>query len=252
MLENEIARIVRKSATPNLAVPGSTVVTSFGDPRKAEIATLGINPSSKEFLQNSRQLYASGKKRLVDFETLGLDFNSEVTESHAERILEGCLSYFSADSNPYMAWFGQLENLILNPLGLSYLNSSAVHLDLVQTATFPVWSNLTDSERKSLLDEDLEFLKFQLNAYPVKTILVNGRSAVNQVNETGLVELEQVDEIIIDSNGKVTKSAFYKGELPNGSSVFGWTFNLQSMKTTTAAKISATKQVVATIEAMRN
>jgi hypothetical protein len=252
MLENEIARIVRKSATPELAVPGSTVVTSFGDPSKAEIATLGINPSSKEFLRNSSQLYAGGKKRLVDFETLGLEFTASLSETHAEQILEGCLSYFSADSNPYMAWFGQLENLILNPLGFSYLNGSAVHLDLIQTATFPVWSNLTDSERKSLLDEDLEFLKFQLNAYPLKTILVNGRSAINQVNETGLIELEQVDEIVIDSNDKVSKSAIFKGELPNGSSVFGWTFNLQSMKATTEAKISATKQVVAFIEAMRN
>ena len=56
---------------------GSTPVVSFGDFTKAKVATIGINPSSAEFMGKSASatlngLLPEGKKRLADAETLGL------------------------------------------------------------------------------------------------------------------------------------------------------------------------------------
>ena len=58
-------------------VYGSTPVVSFGDFTKAKVATIGINPSSAEFMDKSASatsngLLPEGKKRLADAETLGL------------------------------------------------------------------------------------------------------------------------------------------------------------------------------------
>ena len=39
-------------------VPGSTPVVSFGHPLKPEVATLGINPSSREFLNRGKTLFS--------------------------------------------------------------------------------------------------------------------------------------------------------------------------------------------------
>ena len=39
-------------------VPGSTPVVAFGDPTRAAVATLGINPSWKEFLHSDGRLRA--------------------------------------------------------------------------------------------------------------------------------------------------------------------------------------------------
>jgi len=58
-------------------VYGSTPVVSFGDFTKAKVATIGINPSSLEFMDKSNSatsngLLPEGKKRLADAETIGL------------------------------------------------------------------------------------------------------------------------------------------------------------------------------------
>ncbi len=47
-----LVRMARRAApklADNFVVIGSTPVLSFGDPRSAEVATLGINPSASEF-----------------------------------------------------------------------------------------------------------------------------------------------------------------------------------------------------------
>jgi hypothetical protein len=44
-----LVRMVRRPAPTTAVIPGTTPVVAFEDPRRAEIATLGINPSLREF-----------------------------------------------------------------------------------------------------------------------------------------------------------------------------------------------------------
>ena len=52
-------------------VPFSTPVISFGQPHGVKVATLGINPSSGEFLDSKMALLTDEKKRLIDRADLG-------------------------------------------------------------------------------------------------------------------------------------------------------------------------------------
>src|SRR5439155_1423221 len=45
-------------------VAGSTPVVAFGDPGRAHVATLGINPSAHEFLEGGK-LLVGGSRRLA-------------------------------------------------------------------------------------------------------------------------------------------------------------------------------------------
>lgn len=66
---------IRRPRPDGLAiVQGSLPVTSFGDPRSARVASVGINPSVSEFCsgKKGKPLLEPGKKRFVDREILGL------------------------------------------------------------------------------------------------------------------------------------------------------------------------------------
>ena len=69
-------------------VPYSTPVVSFGNPETSTVATLGINPSSGEFLDKGKNLLTAEMKRLVDTETLGLSREIEsLNAEHAEEVI---------------------------------------------------------------------------------------------------------------------------------------------------------------------
>ena len=60
-------------------VAGSTPVVSFGDPVDAPVATLGINPSSSEFLDSSGALLDGAERRLATLASLGVERYDELT-----------------------------------------------------------------------------------------------------------------------------------------------------------------------------
>src|SRR5437899_2490960 len=53
-------------------VPGSTPVVAFGDPARATVATLGINPSKNEFMEDGRLLTGT-ERRLATLDSLGAE-----------------------------------------------------------------------------------------------------------------------------------------------------------------------------------
>jgi hypothetical protein len=109
-------------------VLGSTPVVAFGECRSARVATLGLNPSRQEFLdQNGREL-TGADRRFETLRSLGATRLEDAGDSTIRRVFDGCCGYFFR--NPYRRWFDQLENII-RPLGASYYDGSACHLDLV-------------------------------------------------------------------------------------------------------------------------
>jgi len=219
-------RIMRPTQVQGV-IPGSTPVISFGDFTKAKLVSLSINPSSKEFLKGKNLLPLS-QKRLVDYESLGISTQDSISEFHVEKIWEGCCKYFDPDRNPY-SWFDDLE-LILGHSSHSYFDGSASHVDLVQSATFPAWAELSPEIKNELLDADYEFFKYQ-TAYPsIEAIVINGRQVYDVAKRTPGFDLKVTDQILLKSGNRVIPTSIFTGVAPNNKRVFGWTGTLKSLR----------------------
>jgi hypothetical protein len=135
---------IRRPPPPNSSVvPGSTPVLSFGDAQRATVATLGLNPSRVEFLDQHGNELTVNARRLATHNSLGTSDLVAAPIEIVSKVLEGCNGYFHR--NPYRRWFDQLHP-VLTACAASYYDGSACHLDLVQWATDPTWGKLKPTD----------------------------------------------------------------------------------------------------------
>ncbi len=202
-------------------VERSTPVLSFGDALRADVATLGINPSRQEFYSTEGELLIGAQRRLATTDSLGITAGQPLTEDQARRVVAESNDYFAR--NPYN-WFNPLEALLNTAASASYYDRSACHLDLVQWATDPVWGKLTDRGAAALLLEEgrlhLETLLARSN---VHLVLLNGATVVEQLQNIGLARLREVKKI---AKGNTT-CRLLVGE-GHGINYVGWSTNLQT------------------------
>jgi hypothetical protein len=205
-------------------VAASYPVTSFGDPERARVLTVGINPSIDEFhsRKQGRPVLEPGKKRFVDAETLDLKPGTPLTEEAAKIVLEGNKKYFSgASANPY-SWFKSLALYTLEPIGASYHQGTAAHVDLVQWATDPVWSLIYDGDvGKSLIKSDIEFLRELFTLKTWDLIIINGSLAIDTLVEFGILEVETSEIRKVHEKSRT----FVTGKI-NESKAIGFSVNL--------------------------
>jgi hypothetical protein len=160
-------------------------IFSFGDPRRAHVATIGLNPSDKEFLHRGLPILP-GKQR---FATPWLPTLPHTVHT-VTRVQADGNSYFTRQ--PYRRWFGIMERLLQSsPSRYSYWQNSACHLDLTPWATSPVWRHLGHVQKRHLLHFGLPALRYQLGfaggtangnrASPIGKILLNGQTVVDEV-----------------------------------------------------------------------
>src|SRR6266545_3318036 len=90
-------------------VERSTPVLSFGDALRADVATLGINPSRQEFYSTEGELLVGAQRRLATTDSLGITAGQPLTEDQARRVVAESNDYFAR--NPYY-WFNPLEALL--------------------------------------------------------------------------------------------------------------------------------------------
>jgi hypothetical protein len=215
---------IRRTPPAELGVvPGSTPVVAFGDVRTASVATLGLNPSRREFLDHQGQQLTGASRRLATLRSLGVGDLATVGPEAVEQVYADCLTYFQR--NPYHQWFDRLEAL-LSRLGASYYDGSACHLDLVQWATDPTWGRLSTPAQRRLLETDAPFLLEQLQRDGFELLLANGRSVLEQfqrVTDITLTEKEAARE-----SGDRGTARIFTGALHGRLRVVGWTKNLQS------------------------
>ena len=138
---------------------------------------------------------------------------------HAAAIVDDCASYF--DRRPYR-WFDPLNDVIQQALGVSYVERSACHLDLVQWATRPLWGELPADIQDELLRQDLGFLRRQLGQSHYRVVVVNGRSAMSWVERSGLVRWQPVSTLDGPPTAQVSVG------LSRDTRFVGWSCNLQS------------------------
>ncbi len=210
-------------------IPQTTPVVSFGDFTNSKISTLGINPSSAEFLAAGRLLQGE-EKRLSD---------EEFGPSNPVDIWFKCKYYFLG--NPYWNWFSHLEELLLE-VGASY-KTNACHLDLSPWATDPVFGKLSKEQQQALLSNDRDFLNWQIVESPIRTVLFNGATVHKTIETAQNYYLQKVGEISYTSGGEKRTSDLINGDGPRGESIFGWTVNLQALKATNEERADVMSQL---------
>ncbi len=221
-LPEYLTAMVRR--TPPVGAPvvsGSTPVVAFGNPARAEVATLGINPSAREFFARGRLLTGTNR-RLATLESLGAERLDRLTDDQVATVVAECATYF--DRRPYRRWFDPLEQLLTTGYGVSFYDGSACHLDLVQWATDPTWGRIPERRiRHSLLEDGVPHLRAQLARENVRVVLLNGRQVVEQVLALRVAELDEVGHLPLGT--RTCRLYVGTGE---GLRWAGWSTNLQS------------------------
>lgn len=215
-------------------IPQTTPVISFGDFTKARVATLGINPSSREFLSGGKLIQGS-KKRLVDFEVLGSEAQFPMTSDQASQVWDGCTEYFNTN-NTYWSWFKPLAELLQATAGLSYHDGSACHLDLSPWATDPVWGKLSKEQKQVLINDGLELLNWQTQQNQLDAIIFNGRQVYEVIKEFTKIEIKEIEPFRYEAGGRELTSELVVGVGPLGQKVLGWTLNLQNVRASALEK----------------
>lgn len=211
-------RIRQPLPTGMPVVPGSTPVIAFGDLRRANVATLGWNPSKLEFLDQAGSELSGGQRRLETLTSLTHRDLSTAPAAVIREVFEGCNHYFQR--NPYRRWFDVLEK-VLKRLNVSYYDGTACHLDFVQWSTDPVWRDLRPFEKELLIAADLPFLRQQIAQEHIQLLLLNGSGIAKQFSNRLGVQLSETDAGL--SEGKL-----FVGKSAEGVQVIGWNLNLQS------------------------
>jgi hypothetical protein len=165
-------------------------VPSFGDLPNSRVATLGLNPSNREFMNISGGELRGAERRFHTLGSLGLRSWADVDARHLRMIVDSCRTYFLR--NPYDRWFRRLDHVISGTKA-SYYGAAfgACHLDLIPYATTRKWTELTRLQRSSLLAVAADTLGLLLRDSPVRVLLLNGRSVVEQFKAIAGIDLKE-------------------------------------------------------------
>jgi len=177
-----------ESADTDVILWGSPVL-SFGNLNHAKIATIGLNPSNKEFVNSNGEELTGINRRFPTLGSLGLSSWSEVEDEHIESITEYCFDYFKR--NPYDGWFKKLDQLISGTSVSYYFPSlQACHLDLVPFATSCKWTDLPNNKRNELLELCRDSLGLLLKDSQINIILLNGRTVIDNFEKVTNIKLD--------------------------------------------------------------
>lgn len=213
-------------------------VPSFGDLWSSRVATLGLNPSNREFVDELGNELQGPSRRFHTLASLGLTSWSDVDSRHLRLILESCRTYFLG--NPYDTWFKRLDQVVSGAYASFYdASCRACHLDLIPYATERKWTELTARQRSSLLAVAADTLGLLLRDSPVRVLILNGRSVVEHFQDMAGIQLERLEMAVWSlprqSKPDVTGVA-YRGVVDTLSGIslsheiliLGYNHNLQS------------------------
>ncbi len=221
MLAQQIVNRVRRKAPENCCVlPGSLPVVAFGDPSKARVATLALNPSSAEFLTRKGQWLLGPRRRLASLVSLQSTDPRDLDDDAVNRVIAESNAYFQGP-NWYRQWFGRLESLLQAAGQGSYLDGTACHLDIVQWCTSPIQRKVPATAWKHLVDTDREFLDWQLRHGGLDAVFVNGMSCVRELRAVEVVRSWTEDRVTYATKSGPTHLRLFRAE-ELGVRFFGW------------------------------
>lgn len=244
-----ISQLDSPKLTGTSVIPWGCPVPSFGDLARSRVATLGLNPSNREFVDKSGKELQGQSRRFHTLNSLGLKYWSDVNSRHLRLILDSFNSYFFG--NPYDIWFRKLDQIV-SATRASYYDEvcQACHLDLIPYATKRKWSELSQQELSSLLKATGDTLALLLRDSPVEILILNGTSVINRFESTTGVRLErkEMGEWSLPRRaGPGVKGFAYHGvvdtlsgiELGRSIMVLGFNHNIQSSFGVTTKVVNA-------------
>ncbi|WP_221413337.1 hypothetical protein [Marinoscillum sp. 108] len=211
---------------------------SFGDPGTSTLATVGLNPSNLEFLDQNNIELDGYSRRFHTKKSLQIQNWGEINSQELSAIISKCISYFK--NNPYDAWFKKLDYLISGSKYSYYFpTSNSCHLDLVPYATSTKWGLLTNSQRSKLLQISINSLGKILNTSSIETLVLNGRGVVDAFNSRSqgiLYETLMPGWHLPRKNGNDVLGIAYQGftdkvgdiKLDKSIRILGFNHNIQS------------------------
>ncbi len=232
-------------------------VPFFGRIGDSRVATVGINPSSREFIDPDGNSLVDHRLRIETLQSLAIPDWTHASGLDIRRVANSFEAYF--ETNPYRTWFDVLDRL-LRPSGVSYYSNPslkpACHIDLVPFATKAKWGSLTEPQRRRLLSKGRPAMIELIRDSPLEVLVLNGRSVVNEFEHFAGVTLRRTPEerwSLPRRNGKPVHGFFYHGlitsidkvDLEREVTVIGYNHNLQSSFGVTSSVTQAMAERVA-------
>lgn len=230
-------------------------VPSFGDLSSSLVATVGLNPSNREFVDDAGQELCNADRRFHTLGSLGLSAWSDADTRHLQLILRSCCMYFQ--NNPYDKWFKKLDQIVCGTAASFYANLyPACHLDLIPYATAAKWTDLDQRERTVLLNATADALGLLLRDSPVRVVILNGKTVVQQfqyITGAKLDEKEMPTWSLPRESGNNIPGFAYMGNIHQLAGVrlnrdilvLGYNHNIQSSFGVTTEAIRAIRDWVA-------
>lgn len=256
---NTLSTLVERLNNPALpkanVIPWSCPVPSFGDLTRSRVATVGINPSNREFVDMQGNELDGENRRFHTLNSLGLASWSRANEKHFQLITDSCKDYFNR--NPYNGWFKSLDNIIAGTHASFYGKSNkACHLDLIPYATANKWTELTSKQRALLIELAGDTLALLLQNTPIRLLILNGRAVIEHlqaISGTTLSKREIASWTLFRNTGQDVTGYAYKGiinemsgiKLKREVRVLGFNHNIQSSFGVTSKVKTSIKQWIA-------
>jgi len=212
----------------------STPVIWFGNYCKSQICTISLNPSDKEFYKQPKgvedyvkieNLLKDKEERLCSRYKLNKNDNEQLNDDDIIIVKDYCNNYFQ-NRNYYKEWFDPFNDFLKEYGDYSYFDGSCVNLDIIQWATTPKWSGLSEDIREKHLNKDIHFLKYLLNNKDFKIIFLNGKSVVDTISEKFKLKLDEKKISYKNNKGKDKIIKIYLGKY-NEAKVIGWNLYFQ-------------------------
>jgi hypothetical protein len=230
-------------------------VPTFGDLPRARVATLGLNPSNREFVDDQGKELRAEQRRFHTLRSLKLTSWSDANAGHLDNILAACCDYFRG--NPYDRWFKRLDSVVSGTGSSFYdVERPACHLDIIPYATAQKWTKLSPGQRTDLLALSYDTLGLLLRNSSVRVLILNGQSVVMRFQEaTGMAlnSREVPDWSLPRKSGGYVRGVAYDGvvdaltgyRLRQELLVLGYNHNLQSSFGVTTAVIQSIRRWIA-------
>jgi hypothetical protein len=221
-----LERIKRKIEPGMFITPQSTPIVYFGEFNNAISCTISLNPSDKEFINNSGKLLdLENMERLCSRKKLKVEDNVVLSDNEANIVLKYCDEYFQR--KPYKIWFDPFDYVIKKLGNYSYYNGSCVNLDLIQWATTPKWDKVPEDIRNKHLEYDLPFLRYLLLEKNFEVMFLNGKTVAENIEKHLNIVLNKKQTTFINSNNIERKLTIYTGKYRN-MNIIGWNIYLTS------------------------
>ncbi len=241
-MESALSTMIDRMGMPNVAgsgiIPWACPVPSFGGLGPSPVATLGLNPSNREFVDPLGNELEGNHRRFHTLGSLGLPCWSQAGIRHLRSIIALCENYFLR--NPYDQWFKRLDYLISGTRHSYYTPMApACHLDLIPYATACKWTQITPSQRASLLSETADTLGLLLKESSIRLLILNGSTVVRtfeEISDAELIVREMPGWSLPRRSGEGVVGLSYKGVVRNVGGVavgreiliLGYNHNIQS------------------------